>query len=97
MIIKSFNIFFLLFSLININTQDCIPNLTLVKNDCFNSIISFDIENKKYISRNFATNNNGDIIIQYSYLQYRLFFGLKKDGKYFFPNVTNEFDINKQN
>ena len=97
MFIKRFNIFFLLFSLININTQDCSPNLTLEKNDCFNSIISFDMENKKYISGNFAINKNDDMIIQYSYLQHRLFFGLKKDGKYFFKNITNEFEIINQN
>ena len=97
MFIKRCNIFLLLFSLINMNTQDCSPNLTLEKNDCFNSIISFDMENKKYISGNFAINKNGDMIIQYSYLQHRLFFGLKKDGKYFFQNITNEFEIINQN
>ena len=35
-------------------------------------------------------NSKGDMIIEYSYNSSRLFYGLKKDGKYYFPEITRE-------
>ena len=47
----------------------------------------------------FAVNSRGDLVIEYSRNNHRLFFGLKKDGNYFFTNSegelvgTKEFDF----
>ena len=38
-------------------------------------------------------NSKGDIIIEYSYDQYRLFYGLKGNGKNYFPEGTKEIEI----
>ena len=38
-------------------------------------------------------NSKGDMIIEYSYNQYRLFYGLKKNGKYYFPEIIKEIEI----
>ena len=65
--------------------------LTVVK--CFNNILYFDFENRAYRAGSFATNEKGDMIIEYSYEQYRLFYGLKKNGKNYFPEGTKEVEI----
>ena len=57
---------------------------------CFNNIIKFD--HKRYQSNNFAINKNGDLILELteyndeydSITSSRLFYGLTKEGKYFF-------------
>ena len=69
--------------------------------ECFNNIIIFN--QKKYQLNNFAANKNGDILIQYNeYNNYdsenssRLFYGLTKNGSYFFSNkssFSHEFNI----
>ena len=56
--------------------------------NCFNDLI---IIKKYYRSGNFATNNKGDMIIEYSndhenVQNKRLFYGIKKNGRYFFEN-----------
>ena len=38
-------------------------------------------------------NSKGDLIIEYSYLQYRLFFGFKKSGKFYFPEMFKEIEL----
>ena len=38
-------------------------------------------------------NTKGDMIIEYSYLQYRLFYGLKKNGKLYYPETIKEIEI----
>ena len=53
----------------------------------------FDFENRAYRAGSFATNEKGDMIIEYSYEQYRLFYGLKKNGKNYFPEGTKEVEI----
>ena len=80
----------------------CIYNPNIKNKDCFNNIIIFN--QKKYQVNNFAKNKNGDILIQYNeYNNYdelnssRIFYGLTKDGGYFFSNkssYTREFNIN---
>ena len=47
-------------------------------------IRKFEFNSRYYRNGHFAFNSNGDMIIEYSYKKYRLFFGLKKSGKYFF-------------
>jgi len=61
--------------------------------NCFNNIMYFDFENRAYRAGHFATNEKGDMIIEYSYEQYRLFYGLKKNGKNYFPEGTKEVEI----
>ena len=87
----NFLIIFLLF--ININCQFCLTNRNIDNSQCFNNVLYFDIDNKHYRAGHFAINSKGDIIIEYSYLQYRLFYGLTKDGKTYFPNITKEIEI----
>ena len=38
-------------------------------------------------------NSKGDLIIEYSYNQYRLFFGFKNNGKFYFPEITKEMEL----
>ena len=69
---------------------------------CFNNIIKFD--HKRYQSNNFAINKNGDLILELTeyndeydaITSSRLFYGLTKEGKYYFSNkssYTHEFNI----
>ena len=46
-----------------------------------------------YRAGHFAFNSNGDMIIEYSKDNYRLFYGLKNNGKYYFENSTKEIII----
>ena len=95
------NIFIIiLLFLLNMNFFNCqesieeddiyslIPSLN--DNQCFNNVILFD--KKKYQAGNFAINKKGDLILELSedneISSSRLFYGLTKDGKYFFSNQT---------
>lgn len=69
---KAFNLFYIFL------TQIFIYN-------CSN-IIVFDSFN--YRSGHFAFKSNGDMIIEYSYENNRLFYGLKANGKYFFKDSS---------
>ena len=40
-------------------------------------------------------NTKEDMIIEYSYLQYRLFYGLKKNGKLYYPETIKEIEIDE--
>ena len=71
------------------------PN-SIANLNCFNNIKMFDLENKYYRAGHSSINKNGDIVIEYSHLQYRLFYGLKKNGQYFFPNETKEIKIESE-
>jgi len=53
-----------------------------------NNIITFD--NKHYRAGNFALNSNGDMIVEYSYNNWRLFYGLKENGRYYFNDTDND-------
>ena len=82
------------FLLYNSYCQICNAPQNYINNvNCFNNIKMFDVENKYYRAGHSSINKNGDIIIEYSYLQYRLFFGLKKNGRYYFPNEIKEIEI----
>ena len=52
-----------------------------------NNILVFD--SKKYRSGNLAINSKGDMIAEYSREKYRLFYGLDKDGLYYFTDKDN--------
>ena len=95
-------IFFFFLKLLKINCEDieCKKNTSLLNTNCFNNILLFN--EKKYRSGHFATNKKGDLILEFSEdigssinNKGRLFYGLKKDGRYFFDNekATYEFDI----
>ena len=80
----------------------CNDEPSLSEDQCFDNIIKFD--NKHYQASNFARNKNGDLVIEFSedneISSSRLFYGLTKDGKYFFSNQsssTKELDINIDN
>ena len=93
MSIKNLFIIFGFYLIININSQSCSPNTQINQTSCFNALKIFDLENKYYRAGHFASNKKGDMIIEYSYQQFRLFYGLKKDGKLFYPNETKEIEI----
>ena len=89
-----------------VQTYDaCINSLSsLIMNNeqCFNNILKFD--HKNYQTSNFAKNKNGDLVIEFSedneISSSRLFYGLTKDGRYFFKNqssYTYELNINNEN
>ena len=95
-------IFFIFLKLLKINCEDieCKKNISLLNTNCFNNILLFN--EKKYRSGHFATNKKGDLILEFSedngsnsINNARLFYGLKKDGRYFFNNekATYEFNI----
>ena len=87
-------ILILLFSiLIMTDCQTCTSTYPITREACFNNIIYFDFENRAYRAGHFAMNSKGDMIIEYSYAQYRLFYGLKKNGKNYFPEETKEIEI----
>ena len=86
-------IIFPLFLLTVTNSQTCQSNLQINDTNCFNDLIIFNLEDKYYRAGHFAMNTKGDMIIEYSYLQYRLFYGLKKDGKLYYPEIIKEIEI----
>ena len=90
---KVFFMIIQIFLLTSTNCLTCANNDTITNKECFNEVLIFNIENKYYRSGHFATNTKGDMIIEYSYGSYRLFFGLKKDGKYYFPEKIKEINI----
>ena len=81
---------------------ECQENPIISNKKCFNNILFF--EQKKYELNNFAINKNGDFLVQYNehinydeYISSRLFYGLTKNGSYFFSNKSSfnhEFNIN---
>lgn len=91
---KSFEIIILSFVLLLfLNCETCHSGLSITDLECFNEITYFDIENRNYRAGHFAMNSKGDLIIEYSYEQYRLFFGFKKNGKFYFPEMVKEIEL----
>ena len=91
---KILNFFILLFYIkFNIFLcQACQRNESLLNSKCFNNIL--------YINENFragylAKNKNGDIIVEYSTLERRLFYGIKNSGKFYYDNIpyTKQFNV----
>ena len=62
-----------------------------VDENCFNQIIFFN--NKNYRAGHFSLNNKGDMIVEYSDDHSRLFYGFKKNGRYFFDTEDNIKEI----
>ena len=88
---------FLLFIYPNvINSLSCTPNLPLDYKTCYNRIKIFSFEDKHYRAGQFAMNQNGDMIKEYSFNSSRIFYGLKKDGKLYYPDETKEVEIENE-
>ena len=90
-------LFVLLFVIIPINSI-CTKGMKINDTSCFNDLI---IIKNYHRAGSFATNKKGDMIIEYSndhegLLNKRLFYGIKKNGRYFFPNeeAYKEKEIN---
>ena len=70
----------------------CIINNNKIKTQWLNNIIDFGEFYFRYI--NFVTYTNGDMVIETTACPgnsgKRIFFGLKKNGRYFFNNKTEE-------
>ena len=78
------HIFLQIKSIIN----QCSNGYCITSKDCFNNLIEIK---KYYRAAQFATNKEGNMIIEYSndhsgMHQYRLFYGLKKNGRNYFEN-----------
>ena len=80
-------------------------DLQICQDDPFFDCFEYNLFNhKKYQANNFAINKNGDLLLELTeFSEYneltssRLFYGLTKDGRYFFSNqssYTHELNIN---
>ena len=87
----SLPLIFILF--ISTKSQVCNSGTLITNTDCFNQLKLFNIENKYYRAGHFATNSKGDMIIEYSYNEYRLFYGLTKEGKEYYPEIIKEIEL----
>ena len=89
---KRFN-YLIIFLYITINQKSYQSEVEL------NNVLIFN--SKNFRAGNFAINNNGDMIIEYSYHETRLFYGLKQNGRYFFidenGNEASTKEINISN
>ena len=78
-------LFFIKFIFISSNT--CKSNAKVSNTDCFTDIIKFDQNN--YRAGHAITTKNGELLIEYSLdadSSERLFYGLKNNGRNYFPN-----------
>ena len=83
---------------INISfNKKCAKNTLITNTTCFNDVLKF--ENKYYRAGHFVTYKNGDMIAEFSDDNgssdgfSRLFYGLKKNGRYYFPNNSPTYEI----
>ena len=81
----SFGLIIILFIIINLSFINCYD---------LNNILVFN--SKNYRAGSFAFTSNEDMVIQYSYQNSRLFYGLKKNGKGYFVNSNNEETSTKE-
>ena len=79
-------LFYILIKIKIIYCNSCKDNNTITNTECFNNLIKFD--DKTYRAGHHAINKNGDMIIEYSAQDSRLFYGLKENGEYFFGDNT---------
>jgi hypothetical protein len=85
---KIFLIIFAIFLTLNpILCGVCDNIYDLSNTNCYNDVIKFDHD--KFRAGHACTNNNGDMIVEFSLnpgeSKKRLFYGLKKNGRYYFP------------
>ena len=74
------------------NEDNCLIDNSIIKTQWLNNIFIFNDKNYRYGS--IVINDNGDLIIEYSYSKTRIFFGLKKNGDYYFNDKpTKIIDI----
>ena len=72
-------------------------NALITDTTCFNDVLKFD--SKYYRAGHFVTYKNGDMIVEFSDDNgnsdgfSRIFYGLKKDGRYYFPNNSPTYEI----
>ena len=75
--------------------ENCSIDNSIIRTQWLNNIFIFNDENYRYGS--FALNENGDMIIEYSYANKRLFFGLRKNGDFYFENKpTKKMEIENE-
>ena len=83
---KFLNIIIILLILIKIKLyycQKCKNVYTLDNPECFNNVL---VIKSPFRAGQFAKNKEGDLIVEYSSGEKRLFFGLHKNGKYYYNN-----------
>ena len=102
--ILNFFIFsFLIFSNIIIFSKcsTCAKDNSIYLKTCFNDVLLFN--NKKYRAGHFVTYKNKDMIVEFSDDGglggandgfSRIFYGLKSNGRYYFPNESPTWEIN---
>ena len=78
-------------------SSSCTSGVSIDETTCFNNVIKFDT--KEYRAGHFVTYKNGDLIAEFSDDGgddkgfSRIFYGLKKNGRYYFPNETATLEI----
>jgi len=72
--------------------QTCRNIFDLDNSECFNNILV--INGSKYRAGHFAKNKNNDVIVEYSTSDQRLFYGLHKNGKYYYDSESHFFEKN---
>ena len=91
---------FILFNIIIFSNCSCPYQVLIDNQECFNDVIKF--ANKKYRAGHFVTYKNGDLIAEFSDDGgpnspsegfSRMFYGLKADGRYYFPDETPTYEI----
>ena len=83
--IKPNFIIIITFTLIKENICQICQNINELENSqCFNNILY--INDSAYRAGHFAKNKNGDIFVEYSSANQRLFYGLYKSGKYYYES-----------
>ena len=71
-----------------LNQGICLINNSIIKTQWLNNIVI--LNERKYRYGSFAINSEGDMFIEYSMDNSRLFYGLKKNGKYYFKDEENK-------
>ena len=74
----------------------CAKDVLITDTSCFNDVLVFN--SKYYRAGHFVTYKNGDMIVEFSNDGgnsdgARIFYGLTKDGRYYFPNNSPTYEI----
>ena len=94
--LSKFSLFLLLILIDIIFCDGCQGKKDLTDTSCFNDVITFD--HNKWRAGNACTNSKGEVIVEFSLdrgeSSTRLFYGLKKNGRYYFEGepVFKEID-----